>query len=126
MAFAATTEVSSSMRKSASITIVEEPAEDSNMEGAANSLATKTMNNGGVVITEPPRRDYYDQGSTEDVADTPLVINRLEAVSKEHGVCVVCDFSIFHSNGSPHSFLSFIVYRDDVLPKTPLVWWFVW
>ena len=70
------------MRKSASITIVEEPAEDSDLEAAANTMATATMNNGGVVITEAPtRRDYYNQGSTEDVADTPLVINRLEAVS---------------------------------------------
>ena len=82
MAYASTTGVSSTMRKSASITIVEEPAEDSDLEAAANTMATATMNNGGVVITEAPtRRDYYNQGSTEDVADTPLVINRLEAVS---------------------------------------------
>jgi hypothetical protein len=50
------------------------------LEDAANSMATATMNNGGVVIMQPPPRDYYNSGSVEDSTDTPLVINRLEAV----------------------------------------------
>ncbi|KAL3905860.1 MAG: hypothetical protein SGILL_009507, partial [Bacillariaceae sp.] len=41
----------------------------------------------------PTRRDYYNQGSTEDVSDTPLVINRLEArrrLTKNSTRLVIC------------------------------------
>ncbi|KAL3915870.1 MAG: hypothetical protein SGILL_005442 [Bacillariaceae sp.] len=68
------------MRKSASITIIEEAREYIEHPMAAASMSTSAINGG---MATPPTTTYYSSGSTEAATDTPLVINRLEAVSAD-------------------------------------------
>jgi hypothetical protein len=65
------------MKKTASITIIEEPEEES-PSSIANIMA---IGNGPAIAAANQKQpDYYNSGSTEDAADTPLVLNRLETV----------------------------------------------
>jgi hypothetical protein len=73
------------LRKTPTITIVEEPSEDPFVI-AEETMAVSNDHGNGVA---PPKRDYYNSGSTEDATDTPLVINRLEAVR-------LCRFSFIY------------------------------
>jgi hypothetical protein len=83
------------VRKSASITIVEEPDDIEQHQDeqplqppetyiptfvteTATSSTTRTA--ATTISTTGPPRDYYNSGSTEDATDTAVVINRLEAV----------------------------------------------
>jgi hypothetical protein len=97
------------VRKTASITIVEEPddfeslseqarlqqllpPENTITTSATTTTVTATATTTAVTETTEQTiaidnatgaarpRDYYNSGSTEDATDTPLVINRLEAV----------------------------------------------
>jgi hypothetical protein len=88
------------VRKTASITIVEEPDDFESLSEQArlqqllppeNTITTSATTTTVTETTEQTiaidnatgaarPRDYYNSGSTEDATDTPLVINRLEAV----------------------------------------------
>jgi hypothetical protein len=88
------------VRKSATITIVEETDEIEQdqlqpTETYAATIVTETVATITTATTSliGPTRDYYNSGSTEDATDTALVIKRLEAVrtfdciARSHYVC---------------------------------------